>query len=136
MRREEMEEQFNEESKQGWRLAADAARITDESAGSEVRKHTSGGAFVASDISLGAVIDRKKKKMNERSRPSQEMREEPSKMGKGQRRCTVQCWDSRGWTPRSEALMEAAVMQARTAMHPWLVVRDANMAPEDYKKSL
>ena len=32
MRRDEMEEQFNKEAKQGWRFAADAARITDESA--------------------------------------------------------------------------------------------------------
>ena len=32
MRREEMEEQFKEEAKQGWRCAADAARITVENA--------------------------------------------------------------------------------------------------------
>ena len=49
MRKEEMEEQFNKEAKQGWRIAADAARITDERAGSEDRKHTSGGVFVAVD---------------------------------------------------------------------------------------
>ena len=30
MRKEEMEEQFNKEAKEGWRFAADAARITDE----------------------------------------------------------------------------------------------------------
>ena len=30
MKKEEMEEQFNKEAKQGWRSAADAARITDE----------------------------------------------------------------------------------------------------------
>ena len=34
LRKEEMEE--------GWRIAVDAARITDEKAGSEDRKHTSG----------------------------------------------------------------------------------------------
>ena len=38
--------QFNNEGKQGWRFAADAARITDERAGSEDRKHTSGVFFV------------------------------------------------------------------------------------------
>ena len=42
-----MEEQFNREAKEGWMFAAHAARITDEAAGSEDRKHTSGGVFVA-----------------------------------------------------------------------------------------
>ena len=51
-----MEEQFNEEAKQGWRSAADAARITDETAGSKDRKHTSGGVSVAVDSNLGAFI--------------------------------------------------------------------------------
>ena len=41
LRKEEMEEQFNKEAKEGWRFAADAASITDERAGSEDRKHTS-----------------------------------------------------------------------------------------------
>ena len=47
-----MEEQFNKEAKQGWRLAADAARITDENSSIEDRKHTSGGVVVAVDSSL------------------------------------------------------------------------------------
>ena len=50
-----MEEQFNREAKEGWSFAADAARITDENAGDEDRKHTSGGVFVTVD-SLGAVV--------------------------------------------------------------------------------
>ena len=54
-RRAETEEQFNKEAKQGWRLAADSARISDENAGSEDRKHTSGGVIVAIDSNLGAV---------------------------------------------------------------------------------
>ena len=36
----------------------DAARTTDENAGSGDCKHTSGGVFVAIDNDLGAVIDR------------------------------------------------------------------------------
>ena len=56
LRKEEMEEQFNKEAKQGWRHAADSARITDEKASSEDRKHTSGGVFVAVDSNLGAVV--------------------------------------------------------------------------------
>ena len=51
-----MEEQFNKEAKQGWSFAADRARITDETASSEDRKHTSGGVFVVVDNNLGAVI--------------------------------------------------------------------------------
>ena len=42
LRKEEMEEQKNKEAKEGWRLAADAA---DENAGTDDRKHTSGGVF-------------------------------------------------------------------------------------------
>ena len=56
LRKEEMEEHSNKEAKEGWRFAADAARITDERAGSEERKHTSGGVFVALDSNLGAVV--------------------------------------------------------------------------------
>ena len=52
-----MEEQFNGEAKEGRRFAADATRITDETAGSEDRKHTSGGVFVAVDSNLGAVVE-------------------------------------------------------------------------------
>ena len=62
MKKEEMEEQ-------GWRRAVDAPRITDENAGSEDRKHTSGGVFVAVDSNLGEVVS------------SQEMREELHKHG-------------------------------------------------------
>ena len=37
--KEGMEQQFNREAKEGWRFAADAARITGERASSEDRKH-------------------------------------------------------------------------------------------------
>ena len=56
LRKEEMEEHFNGEAKEGWRLAADAARIIDERASSEDRKHTSGGVFTAVDSNLGTVV--------------------------------------------------------------------------------
>ena len=51
-----MEEQFNKEAKEGWRFAADAATITDETVGSEGRKHTSGEIFVAVDSNLGTFV--------------------------------------------------------------------------------
>ena len=53
-----MEEQINKESKQGWRVAADAARITDGNVSSDDRKNTPGGIFVAIDSDLGAVVDK------------------------------------------------------------------------------
>ena len=54
--KEEIAEWFNKETKEGWRFVADVARIADETAGSEDRKHTSGGVFVAVDSDLGAVV--------------------------------------------------------------------------------
>ena len=56
LRKEEMEEQFNREAKEGWRIAADAARITNERASSDHRKHTSGAVFIAADSNLGTVV--------------------------------------------------------------------------------
>ena len=38
LRKEEMEEQFNKEAKEGWRFAASAARITEETTGIEDRE--------------------------------------------------------------------------------------------------
>ena len=60
LRKEDTEEQFDREAKE-WRFAADAARITDETAGSEDRTHTSGGVFIAVDSTFGAVIRERKK---------------------------------------------------------------------------
>ena len=45
-------------------------------------------------------------------------------------------WHSEGWTPKNESLMEAIVKQMRTTKHPWLRACDADMSPEDFKKSL
>ena len=56
LRKEELEEQLNKEAKEGWRFAASAARITEETAGDEDRKHTSGGVLVAIDKNPGAVV--------------------------------------------------------------------------------
>ena len=49
IRKEEMEEQFTKEAKQRWRMVEDAARITDDSAGREDCKHTSGGILKTFD---------------------------------------------------------------------------------------
>ena len=72
-----MEKQINKEAKQGWRFAADAARITDVSVSSEPCKHTSGGVSVAIDSDLGRAIDKKE----ELVRPSLGMKEESPKHG-------------------------------------------------------
>ena len=60
IRQEEMEEKYNKEVMQGWRFASDAARISDENASSEDRKHTSGGVFVANDSGVGAGVVRRR----------------------------------------------------------------------------
>ena len=123
-----MEEQFNREAKEGWRFAADAARITDERASSEDRKHTSGGVFVAVDSNLGAVV----------SIPGNEgtIAQACVNVRGGLRVFSVYFWHSDGWTPRNEALLEAVVRQAKTTRHQWSVACDANMCPEDFEKSL
>ena len=56
LRKEEMEDQFNKKAKEAWRFAASAARITEETAGDEDRKHTSRGVLVAIDSNLEAVV--------------------------------------------------------------------------------
>ena len=61
MRKVEMEEQFNKETKRGWRFATVSARYTDENVSSEDRKHTSGGVFVANDSNLGAAVGKEER---------------------------------------------------------------------------
>ena len=71
LRKEEMEEQFNREAKEGWRFAADAARITDERASSEDRTHTSGGVLWQSTATWEQLWEQKKERLSR----SQEMKE-------------------------------------------------------------
>ena len=47
LRKEEMEEQLNKEAREGCRFAASKAGISEETAGDEDRKQTSGGVLVA-----------------------------------------------------------------------------------------
>ena len=102
--KDEMEEQFKKEAQEGWRFAADAARITDNNASSEDRKHTSGRVFVAVDRNLGAVIGTEEAAVE-------------SILG-GMRAFSVYFWHSQDWTPRNEALLEAVVKQAKATRHP------------------
>ena len=123
--KEEMEEQFNRESKEGWKFAADAARITGEKAGSEDRKHTSGGVFIAVDSNLGAVVGEEEGAVE--SIPSNEGRITQAwvNVRGGMRIFAVYFWHSEGWTLRNEALLEAVLKRARVTQHPWLVACDA-----------
>ena len=110
-----MEEQFNREAKEGWRFAADAARITDERANCEDRKHTSGGVFVAVDSNLEAVIGKEEGAVA--SIPGNEGRLAQAWVNdrEGLRVFAVHFWHSEGWTPRNEALLEAVLKQAKVA---------------------
>ena len=130
-----MEEQFNREAKEGWRFAADAARITEETACSEDRKHTPGGVFVAVDSNLRAVVGANEGAIE--SNPGNEGSFAQAWANvRGGLRVSPYLLHSEGWTPRNEALLQAVLKQARTTRHPWLLAWDANMCPEDFEKSL
>ena len=106
-------------------FAADAARITDGTAGSEDRKHTSGGVFVAVDSNLGAVVGEEEGAID--SIPGNEGRIAQAwvNVREGLRVFSVYFWHSEGWTSRNEALLEAVLKRTRTTKHPWLIACDA-----------
>ena len=106
LRKEEMEEQFNKQAKDGWRFAADAARITNENASSEDRQHTSGGVFVAVDSNLGAVLGEEGAVAAIRGNEGTITQAWVNVRG-GMRVFSVYFWHSEGWTPRNEALLVA-----------------------------
>ena len=88
LRKEDMEEQFNREAKEGWRFVADAARITDEKAGSEDRHDMSGGVFITVNSSPGTVVGEEEGTVA--SIPCSEGR-------------ITQAWHSEGGTPRTRS---------------------------------
>ena len=61
LRKEEMKEHLNKEAKEGWRFAADAARITDERASSEDQKQHNRTCFCDSGQQSGSSCWREKK---------------------------------------------------------------------------
>ena len=113
MRKEEMEEQFNREAKEGWKFAASAARITEEMAGGEDRKQTSGGVFVAIDSNLGAVVGAQEGAVE--SIPGHEGRLARAwvNVRGGLRIFAVYFWHSEGWSSRNEALQESMAVSMR-----------------------
>ena len=112
LRKEEKQEQFNREAKEGWRCAADAARTQDERASSEDRKHISQKNFVAVDSNLGAVVGAEEGAI--KSIPGSEGRIAQAWVNvRGALRVfSVYFWHLEGWTPRNEALLEAVLKQA------------------------
>ena len=111
------------------------ARITDARADGDDRKHTSGGAFVAVDGSLEAVTDREEGPV--KSIPGNEGRIAQAwvNVRGGMWVVAIKFWHAEGWTPRDEASMEAVVNQARATRHPWMASCDANMSPENVRRS-
>ena len=124
-----------EEAKQGWRFAADAARITDENASSEGRMHTSGGVFVAGGSSLGTAIGKEEGAATSIPGNGGRIAQAWVNVSGGMRVFAVFFWNSEGWTLGNEALVDAVVKQARTTGHQWLIARDASMGPEECKNS-
>ena len=133
MRKEETEEQFNEEAKEGWRFHADAARITDERARSEDRKHTSDEAFVAIDSNLGAGGRAEEGAIE--SIPGNEGTNAQAwvNVRGGLRIFSVYFWHSEGWTPKTEALLEGVLNLAchsfRCKISQMKVVEDFKSVP-------
>ena len=121
---------------EGWRFAASAAGITEETTGSEDRKHTSGGVLIAIDSNLGAVVGAEEGTIE--SIPGNEggIAQTWVNVRGGLRVFLVYFWHSEGWTPRREAILEAVLKRAGTTKHPWLIACDADMSPEDFEKSL
>ena len=133
---EELEEQFNKEAKEGWRFAADAARITGERVSGEDRKRTSRGVFVAVDKNLGAVVGAEEGTTVSISGNERRNAQALVNVRGGFRVFSVYFWHSEDWIPRNEALLEGVVKQATTTRHPWLVTCDANMWPGYFEKGL
>ena len=136
MTKEDMGEPFNREPKQSWRFAAGAARITDENASSEGRKHTSVGLLVAVDSNLGVVIGKVEGSVASIASNEGRIAQAWVNVRGGTRVFSVYFWHSEGWKSRNEVLMEAVVKQVMTTKHPWLIASDANMCLDDLKKRL
>ena len=113
-------------------FAADTARITNENADIEDRKHTSVSVFVAVCSNLRAVVSIEEGAVESRKRgnncPSM------GKCARSMRVFSEYFWHSKGWTPRNEALLEAVVKQVKDSRRPWIITCDANMSPEDLRK--
>ena len=130
LRKEEMEEQFNRDAKEG----ASAARITDERASSEDRTHTSGGVFVPIDSNLGAVVGAEEGAIESIPRNEGRIAQARVNVRGGLRIFSVHFWHSEEWSSRNEALLEAVLKRTRATKHPWLIACDAKMSPEDFEK--
>ena len=103
LRKEEMEERFNKEAEEGWRFAASAARITEETAGDEDRKRTSGGVFVAIDSNLGAVVGAEEGTIESIQGSEGRIAQAWVNVREGLRIFSVYFWHSEGWTPRKRS---------------------------------
>ena len=130
-----MEEQFNKEAKEGWRSAADAARITDETAGSEDRKYTSGGVSIAVDSNLSAVVGEEGAVASIPGNDGRITQAWVNVRG-GVRVFSVYFWHSEGWTRRKRSSAGGSVEASQVTGHSWLVACDATMSPVVFEKSL
>ena len=88
------------------------------------------------DSNLGAVVEAEEGAME--SIPGNEGRIAQAwvNVRGGLRIFSVYLWHAEGWSSRNEALQEAVLKRTRTTRHPWMIACDANMSPEDSKKTL
>ena len=113
----------------------DGGLQTEEKAGDEDRKHTSGGVFVAIDSNLRAVVEAEEGAIESIPGNDGRIAQAWVNVRGGLRMFSVYFWHSEGWTPRNEAIVGAVLKRVRTTKHPWLIVCDANMSVEEFEKS-
>ena len=113
LRKEEMEEQFNREAKEGWRFATSAARITEEMSEDDGRKHTSGGVVVAIDSNLGAVVGAEEGAVESIPRNEGTVAQAWVNVRGGLRIFSVDFWHSEGWSSRNQVLPEAVLKKKK-----------------------
>ena len=77
LRKEEMEEQFNREAKEGWRSAADAARITDERATARIVSTLRVESLLQSIVTCGQLSEKEREHWHQ----SQAMRVDSPRLG-------------------------------------------------------
>ena len=136
LRKEEMEEQFNKEAKEGWRFAASAARITEENAGDEDRKHTSGGVFVGTDSNLGAVVGAQEGAIGSILGHEDRIAQAWVNVRGGLRFSQFACGIRKDGRREMKHCWKQFCKELGSRSIQWLIACDANMSLEDFETSL
>ena len=127
-----MEEQFNREAKEGCRFAAEAPGITDEEQTVRIVSTRRVESLLQSIVIREQLSE---KKVAVAAIPGNEGRitQAWANVRGGRRVISVYFWQSEGWTPRNETLLEAVSKRARVIRHLWVVACDADVSPVGFE---